>query len=250
MEALLEIVQVQVVISMCTTSRASPTGLMPPSTRASLKQDSIGEAPSLLDYSIAGDNTDSSPREAVELLADADDHGGDISWVSSTPLAVEQMTAPILSCQSACGRGAPSASAVSNESHVIFEPSTFATPGESRIFTSDTDDASVNNHKSNNDINEDIGKKGLRRSRVQARRAYEDRQDRGTQGYAAQHSYDQVLAKVQTRRLQGRKLPRHFESSPSSCGAASRWGELSKAHLEFYRLGTSGSDNDRLCVPA
>lgn len=52
--------------------------------------------------------------------------------------------------------------------------------------------------------------------------------------------YGNVLAKVKTRRSPRSKLPGYLSTSPDSFGAASRWGALSKAHLEFHRLGTAG----------
>lgn len=51
---------------------------------------------------------------------------------------------------------------------------------------------------------------------------------------------DGVAAKVQTRHSPRRKLPAYLSASPNGFGAASRWGALSKAHLEFHRLGTAG----------
>lgn len=51
---------------------------------------------------------------------------------------------------------------------------------------------------------------------------------------------DGIAAKVKTRRSPRRKLPAYLSASPDGFGAASRWGALSKAHLEFHRLGTAG----------
>ena len=51
---------------------------------------------------------------------------------------------------------------------------------------------------------------------------------------------DGVAAKVKTRHSPRRKLPAYLSASPDGLGAASRWGALSKAHLEFHRLGTAG----------
>lgn len=53
-------------------------------------------------------------------------------------------------------------------------------------------------------------------------------------------SLNGVAAKVKTRRSPRRKLPAYLSASPNGLGAASRWGALSKAHLEFHRLGTAG----------
>ncbi|CAN0111869.1 unnamed protein product [Scytosiphon promiscuus] len=49
-----------------------------------------------------------------------------------------------------------------------------------------------------------------------------------------------MLAKVKTHRPPRRKLPGYLSASPNSFGAASRWGAMSKAHLEFHRLDTAG----------
>eukprot|EP00752_Nemacystus_decipiens_P012939 g11452.t1 len=51
---------------------------------------------------------------------------------------------------------------------------------------------------------------------------------------------DAVTAKVKTRHTPRRRLPAYLSASPDGFGAASRWGALSKAHLEFHRLGTAG----------
>lgn len=51
---------------------------------------------------------------------------------------------------------------------------------------------------------------------------------------------DGIAAKVKTRHSPRRKLPAYLSASPNGFGAASRWGALSKAHLEFHRLGTAG----------
>ena len=48
-------------------------------------------------------------------------------------------------------------------------------------------------------------------------------------------------AKTKTRRtLPTDNLLEYLSTSSLSCGAASRWGGLSKAHAEFHRLGTEG----------
>lgn len=49
-----------------------------------------------------------------------------------------------------------------------------------------------------------------------------------------------IAAKVKTRHSPKRKLPAYLSASPNGFGAASRWGALSKAHLEFHRLDTAG----------
>lgn len=53
-----------------------------------------------------------------------------------------------------------------------------------------------------------------------------------------------IVAKVKTRRSPRRKLPGYLSASPDGFGAASRWGALSSAHLEFYRLNTAGERRD------
>lgn len=53
-----------------------------------------------------------------------------------------------------------------------------------------------------------------------------------------------IVAKVKTRRSPRRKLPGYLSASPDGFGAASRWGALSKAHLEFHRLGTAGEHRE------
>lgn len=59
-------------------------------------------------------------------------------------------------------------------------------------------------------------------------------------GGGGESSLDSISAKVKTRRSPRRKLPDYLSASPDRLGAASRWGALSKAHLEFHRLGTAG----------
>lgn len=59
-------------------------------------------------------------------------------------------------------------------------------------------------------------------------------------GNEADGNFCNVLPKVSTRRSPKSKLPAYLSSSSVSFGAASRWGELSKVHLEFHRLGTAG----------
>lgn len=54
-----------------------------------------------------------------------------------------------------------------------------------------------------------------------------------------QCDYDTITAKVNCRRSP-RNTPPGDTSMSSKFGPASRWGELSKAHLEFRRLGTAG----------
>lgn len=54
-----------------------------------------------------------------------------------------------------------------------------------------------------------------------------------------QCDYDNVTAKVNCRRSP-RNTPPGDPSMSCKFGPASRWGELSKAHLEFRRLGTAG----------
>lgn len=53
-----------------------------------------------------------------------------------------------------------------------------------------------------------------------------------------------VMAKVKTRRSPRRPIPGYLSASRDGLGAASRWGALSKAHLEFHRLGTAGACRD------
>ncbi|CAM9998853.1 unnamed protein product, partial [Ectocarpus sp. 12 AP-2014] len=49
-----------------------------------------------------------------------------------------------------------------------------------------------------------------------------------------------VTAKVKTKRSPRRPVPGYLSACRDGLGAASRWGALSKAHLEFHRLGTAG----------
>ncbi|CAM9715633.1 unnamed protein product, partial [Ectocarpus sp. 12 AP-2014] len=49
-----------------------------------------------------------------------------------------------------------------------------------------------------------------------------------------------VMAKVKTKRSPRRPVPGYLSACRDGLGAASRWGALSKAHLEFHRLGTAG----------
>lgn len=53
-----------------------------------------------------------------------------------------------------------------------------------------------------------------------------------------------MTAKVGTHRSPGRKLPGYLSASPDGFGAASRWGALSKAHLEYHRLNTAGDKGE------
>lgn len=49
-----------------------------------------------------------------------------------------------------------------------------------------------------------------------------------------------VMAKVKTKRSPRRPVPGYLSACRDGLGAASRWGALSRAHLEFHRLDTAG----------
>jgi len=62
----------------------------------------------------------------------------------------------------------------------------------------------------------------------------------GRGGAGGKPSLGDIEAKVKTLPSPRRKVPAYLSDSPGGFGAASRWGALSKAHLQFHRLGTAG----------
>lgn len=89
---------------------------------------------------------------------------------------------------------------------------------------------------------------GAPQTGVEARRNPTELQEGGGAGWGggaaagsgSDFPLDGIAAKVKTRHSPRRKLPAYLSASPDGLGAASRWGALSKAHLEFHRLGTAG----------
>lgn len=70
------------------------------------------------------------------------------------------------------------------------------------------------------------------------------RSDRHPCKISSDDAYAATVAKVNTRRSP-RTTPPGEVSMTSPFGPASRWGELSKAHLEFHRMSTAGEPGER-----
>lgn len=75
----------------------------------------------------------------------------------------------------------------------------------------------------------------------QTERTHNQHHSRRSSRNGSSSNYDGVRAKAKVNsRRSPRCTPPGEISMTSKCGPASRWGELSKAHLEFRRLGTAG----------